>query len=149
MNENERRRPYIVQILGWKDRLARIVLGTVMVAAPLTVIAMNMPVWLNDLSGGPSPVSFWYYVIMLASLYPFWTAAVGWDPVYAMLGLRTCDDRDARNPCGTLPYQIDAAAGRHPVPDSDIEHSLDASHHGAGRGRDEGGMETHPSGGSR
>ncbi|MGE0371184.1 MAG: DUF2892 domain-containing protein [Gammaproteobacteria bacterium] len=149
MNEKARKRPYIVQILGWKDRVARMILGAVMVAVPLTVITLNMPLWLDELGGAPSPVSPWHYVILLASLYPFTTAAWGWDPVYALFGLRTCDDRNSRNPCGTLPYQMDSALGRHPVPESDIEHSLDASHHDYGRHREQGRAETHPSGGGR
>ena len=128
MNGQYHRRP-IVQILGWKDRLTRIIIGTIMVSVSVTVMTMNLPIWLGDESSASTSVSVWYYVVLLLSIYPFWTAMAGWDPIYAAFKIKTCRDNSERNPCGTLPYQLDAAMGHHPIPDSDIEHSLDSAHH--------------------
>lgn len=123
-NENQEKRIGTVQNLGWKDRLIRIVLGTVMVTAPLTVLGMASPIWLDD----AMTVSPFLYIVLLAALYPFWTATSGWDPIYSAAGFKTCGDSE-RNPCGTLPYELDAAMGRHPIPESDVSHTLGSSRH--------------------
>jgi hypothetical protein len=119
----------IIENLGWPDRGIRIMIGTVLVAVPLTIIAIQGPI-----NHGAS-ASAWLYVAMLAALYPFWTTAIGWDPLYQLFKVRSCGGSE-KNPCGTLPYELDAAAGRHPIPDSDVIHSLGAAHHSGERNRE-------------
>lgn len=113
----------VVQNLGWIDRVVRYIVGTALVAVPLTIIGMNIPMWTEGAS-----VSGWLYVVMLIALYPFWTATVGWDPVYGLLNVRSCGGTET-NPCGTLPYELDAAARRQPIPESDYQHNLATAHH--------------------
>jgi hypothetical protein len=71
---------------------------------------------------------WWHAAGMLLSVYPGMTGMLGWDPFYALVGIKTCDLSE-RNQCGTLPFQIDAALGHHPIPDKDYDHSLGGSHH--------------------
>jgi len=65
------------------------------------------------------------------SVYTLLTATLGWDPLYALLHIRS-GSRTGRNQCGTLPYQVKAILGRAPkYCDSDeigVEHSLEACH---------------------
>jgi len=106
----------VVQNLGWLDRIIRFLLATAMLAAPMY--------WLmtQELING------WYFYLMLLSVYPGLTAVIGYDVLYEMARIKSCGTSE-RNPCGTLPYQIDAALGRHPIPDSNLEHSLSLAHH--------------------
>ncbi|MEK7322428.1 MAG: DUF2892 domain-containing protein [Pseudomonadota bacterium] len=55
----------------------------------------------------------WQWFTTLVSFYLLLTAMVGWDPVYAMLNRKTCGTSD-KNRCGTLGYEIKAAAGENP-----------------------------------
>ena len=123
MTDKQTKRIRVIENIGWIDRVIRIMLGTVLVAVPLTIITMKAP----GLEDGAT-VSGWLYVVMLLALYPFWTTAIGWDPVYSLFKVRTCGGSE-KNPCGTLPYELDAAVGHHPIPESDIVHSLDTAHH--------------------
>jgi len=123
MNDKETTQFRIVENMGWPDRAIRIIVGTSLVAVPLTIITMKAP----GLEDGAT-VSGWLYVVMLLALYPFWTTAIGWDPFYHLFNVCTCGESE-RNPCGTLPYELDAAAGHHPIPESDIVHSLETAHH--------------------
>ncbi len=107
----------VIQNVGWLDRVARVLAGAAMLGYPLFLIATNDAV---------QPPWVWYS--MLASIYPWLTGIIGFDPIYAMFVVRTCDT-SARNPCGTFPYEIDAALGRHPIPNSNVEHSLEDSRH--------------------
>ena len=123
MNDRQNKRPGVVQNEGWVDRLIRFIVGSVLVSVPLTIIGMKLPLWPDGAS-----ISVWVYVTMLFAIYPFWTAAIGWDPVYALFGFRTCGGSE-KNPCGTLPYELDAAMGHHPIPESDYQHNLASAHH--------------------
>ena len=125
------KRSRIIENLGWPDRGIRIMIGTVMVAVPLTIITIKAP----GLDLGAS-VSGWLYVAMLLGLYPFWTSVIGWDHVYNLFKIRTCGGSE-KNPCGTLPYELDAAVGRRPIPESDVIHSLDTAHHPGEKSRAE------------
>ena len=70
-------------------------------------------------------------VAVIVSIYPLMTSMLGWDPLYALFGARTCSIEGGRNQCGTFPYEVDAALGRDPEPDEGFEydHSLSGSHH--------------------
>lgn len=107
----------VIQNLGWLDRVLRFVTGVVLLAIPCFLI----------LSGAMETT--WYLVAsMLLSVYPLMTSIIGVDQVYKFLGVKSCGTSD-RNQCGTFPYEVDAALGRKPIPDSDVEHSLERSHH--------------------
>lgn len=106
----------VLQNLGWHDRLLRIVVGVLCIATPFYVLATT------------GQLATWHLVLMLVSMYPFITGLIGLDPLYSSIDLRSCDTSE-RNRCGTLPFEMDTAIGRHPIPDSDIEHSLEHSHH--------------------
>lgn len=107
----------VIQNMSLIDRLLRFVLTAVLLAYPMvdTLVLGEM------LSG-------WHAASWLLSVYVGMTAFVGWDPLYQLFGYRSCDGSD-RNQCGTLPYQIDAAMGHHPVPKRDFDHSLSGSRH--------------------
>ena len=123
MTGKQRKRFRVVENMGWLDRAIRVIIGTVLVTVPLTIITMKLP----GMDEGAA-VSGWLYAVMLLALYPFWTTAIGWDPFYQLFNVRTCGGSE-RNPCGTLPFELDAAAGRHPIPESDVVHSLETAHH--------------------
>ncbi|MEJ2650559.1 MAG: DUF2892 domain-containing protein [Gammaproteobacteria bacterium] len=126
---DEQKKPFrIIVNMGWLDRIFRMIVGTALLVVPMIVLGMHS-IRLDE--GGS--VSAWWYVAMFVSLYPFWTSTIGWDPVYRLVNVRTCGDSE-RNPCGTFPYEVDAAIGDRPIPDSEIEHSLTAAHH-AGKDR--------------
>jgi len=118
---------WIPQNLGWLDRLIRFIIGTAIIAVSLTILVLYTgPVWLEVEEGIKVPS--WLYYAPIVAIYFFITAIYGACPVYGLFGIRSCGS-SPRNPCGTFPYEIDAAMGHHPVPDSEIEHSLAASHH--------------------
>lgn len=123
MADTQTMRSRIVENLGLIDRVIRIIVGTVMISVPLTIITINAP----RIDEGVA-ISGWLYVILLLALYPFWTTAIGWDPVYNLFKICSCGGSE-KNPCGTLPYELDAAVGRHPIPESDVIHSLETAHH--------------------
>ena len=65
---------------------------------------------------------------MLFSIYPLLTAIIGVDAFYSWANIRSCGGSE-RSQCGTFPYEVDAALGRHPIPDNDLEHDLQHSRH--------------------
>jgi hypothetical protein len=123
MTDKQTKRTRVIENIGWLDRGIRIMIGTVLVAVPLTIMTIKAP----GLEDGAT-VSGWLYVVMLLALYPFWTTAIGWDPIYSLFNIRSCGGSE-KNPCGTLPYELDAAVGNRPIPDSDVVHSLETAHH--------------------
>ena len=107
----------VAQNLSLLDRLFRFVIGIGLIAvAAVTLITGSAVTWQG-------------FAILL-SIYPLMTGMLGVDPVYSLFNKKTCGIND-RNQCGTIPYQVDAAMGHHPVPDKGYEydHSLGASHH--------------------
>lgn len=125
MNRIDSKKSNVMENLGWLDRLIRFVLGItfISVAATYLFIADTTPAWLKD--GAPQ---VWPYYLMIIAVYPFITAILGRDPFYGFFKIKSCDTSE-RNVCGTFPFEVDAAMGHKPVPDSDIEHSLSMSHH--------------------
>lgn len=126
MNESmKNRKRFIPQNLGWLDRLLRFVIGTTMLAVPVTMLVVfTDPEWLEK----GREAADWVYYMPIVSVYFFLTAILGSDPIYGLLRIRSCGNSH-RNPCGTFPFEVDAAMGHDPIPDSDVEHSLSASHH--------------------
>jgi hypothetical protein len=106
----------VIQNMGWLDRVLRAVAGAALLAFAMTAMMASN----ENLT--------WALYAVLASVYPLLTAIVGWDPIYEMMTVRTCGMSD-RNPCGTFPFEVDAALGHRPIPRSDIEHSLENSRH--------------------
>jgi hypothetical protein len=106
----------VLQNLGWLDRVVRFIAGASVIAVLvyLIIVKPDTPVW-------------YHYAILVATI-PILTGIIGWCPLYNILGLRSCGG-SGRNPCGTFPFEMDAALGHHPIPDSEIEHSLEHSHH--------------------
>jgi hypothetical protein len=107
----------VAQNLSLADRTVRWILASVLLLAP----AAQLVFWHGSFG-------WWHAVALLLSIYPGLTAFLGWDPFYQAAHYKTCDSSE-RNQCGTLPYQIDAALGHHPIPDKDYDHSLAGSHH--------------------
>ena len=128
MTDEQKNQFRIIENVGWLDRIVRMMVGTALLVVPIIFLAMHA-MRLDE--GGT--VSGWWYVAMLVALYPFWTSSIGWDPVYSLFNVRTCGGSD-KNPCGSFPYEVDAAVGHHPIPDSEVVHSLTAAHH-AGKDR--------------
>jgi hypothetical protein len=79
--------------IGLLDRLLRMGAAVVLIGQIL--------LWHED------PVA--QYGLVLLGLYPAFTAIMGWDPLYAAAGWRTCG-RSPRNVCGSLTDQLRAAA---------------------------------------
>lgn len=52
--------------------------------------------------------------MMAVSAYPLMTAMIGVDPLYRLIGIRSCVD-SGTNQCGTLPYQLRARKGEAPA----------------------------------
>ena len=69
--------------VGLFDRLARFNMAILILAAAIVTIFLSTysPVWLSD--GVTVPA--WTYYLALISIYPFITAIVGYDPIYALL----------------------------------------------------------------
>lgn len=105
-----------IQNIGLIDRVVRFVIGAGLVGTVVFYYEMEHPV----LS------TFGQVMAIIVALYPLWTCNVGWDPFYAMFGIRSGRDT-GRHQLGTLPYQIKAAVGRAPkYCDLDDEKSLEA-----------------------
>ena len=114
ININEQR---IIQNQGWLDRVLRISISSTMIIVTAYLLEYDF-----------TPKASWEYYTMLLGIIPAVTGLIGWCPVYKLLGIRSCGGSE-KNPCGSLPFEIDAALGHHPIPNSDIEHTLENSHH--------------------
>lgn len=109
---------HVIQNMGLVDRILRFGGGALIVGTIVLYWEMRHA-WL------PMPLLVYMTAI---SIYPILTGLVGWDPLYALLGVRSCRDSGA-NRCGTFPYQVRALMGRAPLYcDSDDERSLEACH---------------------
>ncbi|MGD8592390.1 MAG: DUF2892 domain-containing protein [Gammaproteobacteria bacterium] len=106
----------VVENLGWLDRTIRIVVGAGLISIPCYYLLTGQL------------MSPWYAFLMLFAVYPLITGIVGCDWMYNMVGVKSCGTSE-RNPCGSFPFEIDAALGHKPIPHSDLEHSLQNSHH--------------------
>jgi len=125
MKSVESKKSMVIENLGWLDRTIRFIVGTafISISATYLFIAETTPAWLRQ--GEPN---VWPYYLMIIAIYPLATAILGRDPIYGFFNVKSCDTSE-RNVCGTFPYEVDAALGHKPVPDSEIEHSLSMSHH--------------------
>ncbi len=106
----------VIQNLGWLDRILRAIAGAVLMVFALDALSMN------------ADNATWAYYVVLVSIYPLFTAMIGWDPLYEAMTVKSCGLSE-RNPCGTFPFEVDAALGHHPIPRDDINHSLENSRH--------------------
>ena len=104
-----------IQNLGWMDRVVRILIGVLMLGYPLVLIMGNEDVQPN-----------WVWYSMLLSTYPWLTGIFGFDPIYGLFSIRTCKSA-GNNVCGTFPYQVKAAVGGKPRPNSSVDHRLEDS----------------------
>ena len=108
----------VAQNLGLYDRISRFIAGCLLLGVPIYLM----------MSGSNAT---WYGTsAMVLSIYPFLTSIIGVDGIYTLLHVKSCGGSD-RNQCGSFPYEVDAALGRHPIPDSELEHSLSHAHHAA------------------
>ncbi len=107
----------IVQNMGWHDRTIRVVVGSLMISVPLYL-----------LMSASAPVASWMFYVILVAVYPVLTGIIGFDVFYNLFRVRSCGSSN-RNQCGSYPYEIDAALGHNPIPDSDNVHDLEHSHH--------------------
>lgn len=104
-----------IQNLNIVDRFMRLLLGVTLLG--LVIVTLKE----GDSFG-------WNIYIMLGAIYPLMTAIMGWDPLYAVLGIRSCN-KEGCLACGTFPFQLDAAFGNKPIPSIDHDHSLNSSSH--------------------
>lgn len=116
MVQNVRKKIGVIQNLGWLDRVVRFLIGAALVGVGCFFILVS------------SSIPNWAYYSILIAVYPALTGILGWDPFYEAFSVRSCGTSE-RNQCGTFPYEIDAALGNHPIPQSEIEHSLEHSRH--------------------
>jgi hypothetical protein len=116
--ETIRTRIGVIQNLSLIDRVLRLLITAALLAWPM----YDLLVQENVLNG-------WHAASWLLSAYIGLTGFVGWDPFYQLFSYRSCDISSGRNQCGTLPYQVDAAMGHHPVPKRDFDHSLAGARH--------------------
>lgn len=107
-----------VENIGLVDRMVRFVGGGVL----MTYGTLKIVLTGNDVVSAAA---------ILLSVYPLMTTCLGWDPIYQLLGGRSCSLEGGRNQCGTLLYELDAALGHNPEPDEGYEydHSMAGSHH--------------------
>ncbi len=107
---------------GLADRVLRVLIGFAMLGGGAAYVSMGEG-FASFAGIAPSVL-----VLMSASVYPILTGTIGWDPIYHLLGIRTCSD-SGRNACGTLPYQIEAALGKEPkYCEPNDQHSLEGCH---------------------
>jgi len=92
-----------IQNIGFVDRTVRFVIGAVLLGTVVLYYEMEHPML----------TVFGQVLAVIIALYPLWTCSVGWDPLYALAGLRSGSD-SGRNQLGTFPYQVKAAFGRAP-----------------------------------
>jgi len=91
--------PRVIQNMGWLDRVLHFSLGAVLLLVPLALIAMDIA---ND----------WYlYCLMLLSVLPISIAVWGLEPLYQVMGVKSCDTSE-RNRCGTFSEEIRSAFSR-------------------------------------
>jgi hypothetical protein len=105
-----------VQNIGLTDRIVRFFVGGALLAIGC--------LWMVE--GG---VAAYGLAIALLSIYPLMTTMMGWDPVYQMMGARSCRIEGDGNICGTFPFEVDNALGNRPIPNKSYDHSLSGSHH--------------------
>ena len=108
---------FVHQNVGAIDRTIRVVLGFAMLGVP----------YFQLLQPG-AMIEYWQAVSMMISIYPCLTGILGYDPIYGLFSVKSCDTSN-RNQCGSFPYQVDALLGHNPIPEDDQEHSLLHSKH--------------------
>ena len=115
---------HVTQNMGFMDRAVRLFIGVI-------IMGFAYFIGMSGVTGanlGSHEWNVWGSYAMVIALYPILTGMLGWEPLYAMFGVRGCDDA-GRNQCGTLPYQFKALIGHSPkYCESDAEHSLEACH---------------------
>lgn len=111
----------VAQNLGLFDRIARLVLGWSLLGYAAF-----------DLMFGGATAS-WHGFAMIIAIYPLMTGMLGQDPLYALIHARSCDTQ-GRNQCGTMPFEIAAALGKHPTCSSDYDCHLQLGRHDDHRG---------------
>ena len=105
-----------VQNIGLIDRIVRFFVGGALLAAG--------SIWIAE--GG---AEVYGVVAILLAVYPLMTTMMGWDPLYQMMGARSCRVDGGRNACGTFPFEVDSALGNKPIPENQYDHSLTGSRH--------------------
>ncbi|HHH35353.1 MAG TPA: DUF2892 domain-containing protein [Gammaproteobacteria bacterium] len=108
-----------LQNIGITDRIIRFFLGGALLGGGvLAMVEMHSVTLLPALA-------------VILAVYPLMTTMMGWDPIYQMMGARTCSLEGGRNQCGTFPYEVDAALGHEPEPEEGHEYdrSLTAARH--------------------
>ena len=102
------------------DRSLRLLIGAALIGAAYYFSAyQDVAVRIWDVWGSFST---------LIAIYPILTGMLGWDPLYALLHIRSCGT-SPRNQCGTLPFQVKAMFDHVPkYTESETEHSLESCH---------------------
>lgn len=105
----------VVQNLGLYDRCLRVLAGVILLGGSVAHLVL-----------ADSMVS-WHAYTSLLSIYPFLTGILGWDPLYEMAEVRSCQ-LTGRNQCGTFPYELESVLGGTPQPEEEYDHSLAGVH---------------------
>jgi Inner membrane protein YgaP-like, transmembrane domain len=124
MQKSDRQRNrWVPENLGWLDRLIRFMIGSIIIGSVFTTLYyFTDPVWATE---GRDPRG-WAVYPMLISVYFYLTGILGSDPIYGLFHIRSCGG-SPRNPCGSFPFEVEAALGKEPKPKSDIAHKLSES----------------------
>lgn len=117
--ERIRNRLGVVYNIGLFDRAIRFIGGFALLAAGAVGMSIT------------PTITTWEALAVLVAVYPIMTSILGWDPLYALFGARSCSIEGGRNQCGTLPYEVDSMLGHDPEPDKGFEydHKLASAHH--------------------
>jgi len=91
--------PRVIQNMGWLDRVLHFLVGAGLLLVPMALLDMEIS-------------EAWYlYVLMLVSVIPISIAVWGLEPLYQIMGVKSCDTSE-RNRCGTFFEELRAAFTR-------------------------------------
>ncbi|MGD8567988.1 MAG: DUF2892 domain-containing protein [Gammaproteobacteria bacterium] len=92
--------------IGLFDRMARFNVALLMLTVSIATIFLSTysPVWLSEAISVPA----WTYYVVLASIYPFITAIVGYDPLYALIGKDTLESFLPRDVTSATEMTVDS-----------------------------------------
>lgn len=104
-----------IQNMGWLDRALRFLIGIALIVYVLMIVSNN------------STLGNYIYLPIIA-IYPLMTAILGWDPLYHLGHVRSCQT-DGHNACGSFPYEVASAVGKKPECHDGYDCSLTSSEH--------------------
>jgi len=86
------------QNLGWIDRTLRLIVGAALIAVVLLQLQQGNTLGLLA-------------YLPIVAIYPLLSGILGWDPLYAVGHIKSCDT-SSRNKCGTYLFEVESAVGK-------------------------------------